>query len=395
MIPKQRAEAVFTDEERKEHEALIAEILDSRFFRRAAKRRKLLSLLFSQERPRTGEKLAEHLGVDPRAFRQQVTELRLQLQKYASSPAGLRQHWCCECEEGIYELTLTRITKPTRVFWQAHLSDPHRPIIVVCNELMFFQDFANNKILRFTDVNPETEDKKQQLAELRHRHRDALRDNPDLQPMFLYLVSGELDAADKISEWFEQNEQRKAARKISRMRIDDEVFGSSPILFGTTRTNRYVRKFLEESKAGSSQFSYRFTDNFRETEILNLARFPTERANLQQYKEQVRTNGSGIILSSRTQSEGYSFGVVWRMPLPANRRNPVTIVASDSTHAMQQMARALVDDHQMKAILDQMAWPLSKPLPPRFELLFAVLIEPGSLDFTAGPAELVGWRTYS
>jgi hypothetical protein len=380
---------------RKERESLIAEILASPVFAGAPKMRELLRFLATENRPKKGEEIADKLNIEPDSFRQQVTDLRSKLDEYAASPEGLRQHWRCDCPKGIYDLTFKRITKPTRVFWQAHLSDPNRPVIVVCNELMFYQDFENNKIVRFTDVNPETEDKERQLAELRNRYPAALQENPNLQPMFLYLVSGELAAADKLNDWFEQNEQRKALRRISRMRIDDELFASSPILLGTTRTNRYIRKFLVESKTEAGQFSYNFTGSFRETEILNLDKFPAERANLQQYKDQLRSNGRGVILSSQIQREGYAFGVVWRMRLPGNRRNPVTIIASDSTHAMQQIAHALVDDQQMRLILDEMAWSLSEPLPGRFELLFSVLIEPGSLDFTAGPAELIGWRTYS
>jgi hypothetical protein len=397
MIPAEKAvrRDSSAKEERQEHKALIAEILASRFFRRAPALQTLLELLFSKERPRTGEEIAATLEIEPEAFRRRVKDVRRKLRGYAASAEGLRQHWQCDCPTGAYELEFKRVTKPTRVFWQAHLAEPDRPIIVVCNELMFYQDFENNKIVRFTDVNPETEDKEQQLAELRSRYASALRENPNLQPMFLYLVSGELAAADKLNHWFEQSEQRKAVRKISRMRIDDEMFASSPILLGTIRTNRYIRKFLVESRTEAGQFSYNFTDKFRETEILNLDKFPAERANLQQYREQMRSNGRGVILSSRIQREGYAFGVVWRMRLPSNRRNPVTIIASDSTHAMQQIAQALVDDPQMKMILDQMAWPLSKPLPAKFELLFSVLIEPGSLDFTAGPAELIGWRMYS
>ena len=379
--------------ERKEHEKLLDAIEASDGFKDAARLKEVLRYLFATPGQK-GETIATHFRIQEATFRRRVEAIRLRLERYAKSEDGLRQDWRCDCPLNAYDLKFIRITKPTKRFWQAHI-DSQRPVIVVCNELMFFQDFKENKIIRFTNVNPETDRKNVQLAELRNLHPKALQDNPKLEPIFLYLVSSEVEAADKLSEWFEENDGRKVERKISR-KIGDEIFKTSPVLLGTTRTNRYVRKFLEESATDLHRFSYRFTTDFREIEILNLDRFPEERKRIDEYEKQERQSRKGIILSSRIEAEGLAFGVVWRMILPGTGgRGAVTMIGSDSTLVMRQIALALLDDDEVGRYLEKMQVPLSEYLPATFELLFAVMIEPRGIEFSAGLPELVGWRVYS
>lgn len=84
--------------------------------------------------------------------------------------------------------------------------------------------------------------------------------------------------------------------------------------------------------------------------------------------------------------------IVHRMPTPEGK-GTITMISSDTSLAIQQVALALTDDGQAGAIMDKTGW-TETTLPKSFEMLFGVRISPANIEHGAGDAELLGWRNY-
>lgn len=94
--------------------------------------------------------------------------------------------------------------------------------------------------------------------------------------------------------------------------------------------------------------------------------------------------GSGMTLSvKRTR-----LALLTRMPNPESESQAITLITSDTTLAIQQVAHAITNDNELKPILATLGWP-EKPLPPSFEMLFSVDIAPSGVDDNASPAHLL------
>jgi hypothetical protein len=80
------------------------------------------------------------------------------------------------------------------------------------------------------------------------------------------------------------------------------------------------------------------------------------------------------------------------MPNPGGT-NSVTMISSDTTLAIQQVAMALTDNKQTYQILTKLGWP-EEPLPPSFEMLFSVQIGAGDIDDDSTLPKLLAYRKY-
>jgi hypothetical protein len=85
----------------------------------------------------------------------------------------------------------------------------------------------------------------------------------------------------------------------------------------------------------------------------------------------------------RDQPQGYVFVVVTRLPNPSGE-GTVTIIYSDYTRALGQVARTLTDDQR----LSETGWPSGKPAPASFQALFVVHLKHGK----ATKPGLLAWR---
>ncbi len=70
----------------------------------------------------------------------------------------------------------------------------------------------------------------------------------------------------------------------------------------------------------------------------------------------------------------------------------MTFISSDGTFTTEQLAVALTDETQVRAIFTKMGWRLAGPIPERFELMFKARLWPGDADDQATDVELICGR---
>lgn len=87
-----------------------------------------------------------------------------------------------------------------------------------------------------------------------------------------------------------------------------------------------------------------------------------------------------------------NFGIVTRMPNPRGA-GVMTFIALDGTFATKQMASALTDESQLRAVFAQMGWRLDRPVPLSFEMMFLVRLWPGGFDDEGSEAKLLCGRS--
>jgi hypothetical protein len=393
----------------REWPALVKEILRTAAFRRAPLRAELLRYFFANvhkphgiSRKTLAAEVFKSARYDEGAVGERCLDLRNALREYAESGTGQVQTWRCELppavpSEGYRLRFVNQVAAPgaTGVFWQAHLSPP-RDVLIVYNEPLFYRDEAEHTVVRYLDINHDQTqtDRERALSELKAKRPKAPKEK--LHPSYLYLLSGEVAARDCIVQWFDTVAGVRAKGRIGRRVTSPEIAQSSPVLLGNLRTNSFMRNILES--ASCEHLDYRLDpEGFGTIAIRNPGE--QEKEALQKQGEGRKsggeTRGGGLLLKGATEANRDVFGVVTRIPNPYDNEGAVTIISSDHTRAVEQIAHLLTDEHRFSSAIAQAGWPADEPPPACFQCLFAVRLGPVNMDTEAKPAVLIATRSYS
>jgi hypothetical protein len=391
----------------REWPALVKEILRTAEFHRAPLRAELLRYLFANihkshgiSRKTLAAEVFKSARYDEGAVGERCLDLRNALREYAESGAGQVQTWRCELppavpSEGYRLRFVNRVAAPgaTGSFWQAHLSPP-RDVLIIYNEPLFYRDEEENTVIRYLDINHDQTQTDRELAlnELKAKRPNAHKKK--LHPSYLYLLSGEVAARDCIEHWFDAVAGVRAEGRIGRRVTSPEIGRSSPVLLGNLRTNSFMRNILES--ASCEHLDYRLDqEGFGTVTIRNPGE--QERKVLpKQDGDRGRTAGQGssLLLTGAPEANRDVFGVVTRIPNPYDNEGAVTIISSDHTRAVEQIAHMLTDEHRLSVAIAQAGWAADELPPACFQCLFAVRLGPVNMDTEAKPAVLLSTRSY-
>jgi hypothetical protein len=326
-------------------------------------------------------------------------DLRNALKEYSESGSGQVQTWRCELppavpSEGYRLRFINRTAAPgaAGAFWQAHLS-PARNVLIVYNEPLFYRDDAGHSVTRYLDINHDQTQTNREIAlqELRTRRPDAYKQ--DLHPSYLYLLSGEIAARDCIEEWFESVAGIKAQGKIVRRITSPDIAQSSPILLGNLRTNSFMRNILDSTHC--EHLGYRLSpDGFGVVAVRDATAREKEVLDGQESKGVRRGKGEELLLESSLEANGDVFGVVTRIPNPYDNEGAATIISSDHTRAVEQIAHTLTSEHRLGNVQVQIGEPADAGMSACFQYLFSVRLGPVNMDTEAKPAVLLAARSY-
>jgi hypothetical protein len=349
-------------------------------------------------------------------MRQTCTKLREKLIEFFTPERCWRWRRHIELPEGSrhvpYQLKVTELKDtPTMAFWRPHVIENNVNLVYV--RPMFYLDVKTGCHLRFLDTNPTTDDPDKALLELEKQHPEELKKlygsidaaRERLRPTHVYLGMGEVAALDALTKWFQKwpwvEVEKQANDSIT------SIQRTSPVLIGSQRSNKFIGGQLALDETVRFHYRLHDTDVFyvsiaeaSEEEKGKLGEFFDLREEFQEAKNPLTklpsrppktvpctVAGSGMSLSVKRNR----LVILTRMPNPESRNRTVTMITSDTTLAIQQVADALTDDEQLAPLLEALGWP-SNPLPSCFEMLFSVEIAPGGVDNNTGPALLLAVR---
>jgi hypothetical protein len=86
------------------------------------------------------------------------------------------------------------------------------------------------------------------------------------------------------------------------------------------------------------------------------------------------------------------FGLVTRIPNPYDSEGVITMITSDYSRAIEEIAHVLTDEQRFAPMAAQLGW--SSAVPACFQCLFEIRLGPVNIDTEARPARLVSARTY-
>ncbi len=389
-----------------EWSTLLKDILRTQEFKRAPLRTQLLSYLFDRVHKPQGisrkvlaMEVFKSARYDEGAVGERCLDLRNALKDYGESGTGQVQKWRCELpaavpQEGYRLRFVNQVAAPgtTGAFWQAHLS-PARNILIVHNEPLFYRDASKQTITRYVDINLDHAQMTREIALEALKSRRPAEYKEELYPSYLYLLSGEVAARDYIAEWFEAVAGVKTQSRITRRLASPEIAQSSPVLLGNLRTNSFIRSFLESSHCQHLDYVVAPQKQFGVIAIRNVS---SEEKQLLagQNRRNIRSNGSGLLLESSFEANEDVYGVVTRMPNPYDEEGAVTIISSDSTRAVEQIAHTLTNEHRLSAVSAQSGWQNEDPMPTCFQCIFAVRLGPVNMDTEGRPAVFLTMRAY-
>lgn len=393
-------EKTASGQDQKEQEALIQKIVASSRFKKAPRMRDIFVYLSknSHRFVSRNELALEVYKASASATQLSVANdagercdaLKNALEWFAEGP-GANEAWRCELPDGIrgegYQLRFTkrqRSSSTIELFWDAHRNS-RKEISVICDPLLFFYDQERGSLFRFVDTNIDQPDREKALSELKRLHRDAFK--PGLVSGHFYIDTGAVFAAERLRECFLHFGRSPLPLHLSRDVSNKQILTSSPIFIGTSRTNAFTKRFFGSPESG--MLAYRFhPDQFYSITVSN----PTQQEGRVLGELGMRTEKRTGIL--HMQSPEMTLGIVSRIVNPSGS-GVMTFLASDATFNVAQMAATLTDEQQMKRVFARTGWPLEKPVPECFELMFLVRLWPGNLEDVAGEAELIAWRTPS
>ena len=263
--------------------------------------------------------------------------------------------------------------------------------MVVCNAPLFYRDPAKNMVFRFVDINKDETDSQTALAALERDHPGLY--NKNVYVSHLYLLRGETEARDCIQEWFSNMARLAIGKAISHQMKQAEIDESSPILLGNPRTNPFMREILEND--GQHLQIRMETPDFGVVALRHSSAQSAadEEGRLRMRKPALilRRRRNEIVLPDQPprERERDVFAIVTRMPNPSGQ-GVVTMLASDHTRILGQVARTLTHDDRLMEILRQVDWKIGKPAPNSFQGLFVVRLRGGE----AARPELLAWRMY-
>jgi len=383
--------------------ALVKTILRTPEFKRAPLRTELLRYLFERihkpqgmSRKIIATEVFKSTQYDEGAVGERCLDLRNALKEYAESGPGQVQKWRCELppavpSEGYRLRFINQVAAPgtTGAFWQAHLS-PARNVLIVYNEPLFYRDGSDQTITRYLDINHDQTQfsRETALQELKEQRPGAHKEG--LYPSFLYLLSGEVAARDYIEEWFASVAGVKAQARIARRMTTAEIAQSSPILVGNLRTNSFMRNVLQS--AHCEQLAYNLHPEKFGTVVIKDANEKELELTAGNRKRSRQKNDLHLETTSDANQDVY--GIVTRIPNPYEDEGAITMISSDYTRAVEQIAHTLTSEHRFAGMSTQVGWSADEPLPACFQCLFAVRLGPVNMDTEARPAVLLTVRSY-
>jgi hypothetical protein len=264
-----------------------------------------------------------------------------------------------------------------RRFWAAHL-ESGKEIVTVADPLLFFAE--KEKMFRFMDTNIEGTSRKAALAELKRLH--PKEHGAALIPGHLYIDIGSVVASDLIRDFF-----RSAGVNVPLL-VDKHAnahwLKASPVVIANARNNSAVKSIF--GSAGAQNFAYRLGgERYASMQIKN----PNEAETRALESIGVKIGAGGVF---ERPSMELNFGIVTRMLNPRGT-GVMTFISSDGTFATKEMAATLTDEARLRTIFAQMGWPLDRPAPERFEMMFLVRLWPGDIDDEGSEASLLCWRS--
>jgi hypothetical protein len=333
---------------------------------RAVSAKELVHNVFTHLLPKSQQIDDDMLAV----VRRQCYELRVSLASFNASTSAEGQPLRCELPEAIpgegYRLRFIiqgKAARPTLCFWRPHLN-PERHITIVVNEPLFYRNTKTNAVFRFADMTEDDAESEEAIRILQTQHEQLYAQ--EVYASRTYMLSGEIEAHDYINEWFETAAARKTSRRISRSTVQAEINDSSPILLGNTRTNRFMRKIVKDE--GTSQNFRVSPDRFGIVEVHH-ATTREEDLLRNEFASNIRPGSGTIVLED--DPRGDVFAVVTRIPNPSGE-GAVTIICSDYSQCLGQVARTLTDDGRLAELFGELQWLQDKVVPRAFQWLFAV-----------------------
>lgn len=320
---------------------------------------------------------------DPNHARERVSKLRERIAVYhAERPdETLRLELPRGDDAGGYRLVFNRVVEAAsacRRFWAAHL-DSGKASSLICDPLLFYFDFEGPKAFRFMDTNIEGTSREAAKAELLRLHEGDYHDR--LIPGHLYIDIGSIEAAEAIRQYFRKSEI-DLPLVLDKERKAPWLEGS-PILIGNVRTSFSTRDMFRSGD--TKDFAYRLVeDRFAWVHIEKPS--PEEIAELKSIDTEISERGD--FLTPRSE---ITIGIVTRMRNP-HGAGAMTFIASDGTYTTRQIAAALTDESQMRAVFHQMKWRLDRPAPEKFEMMFLVTLWPGGMSDKGAQAKLLCFR---
>jgi hypothetical protein len=252
--------------------------------------------------------------------------------------------------------------------------------VVISGSHLFFLNANRTKTLRYSDVNETDGTTEAIVGVLKKSHPDC--DANGLQPSHsTYLATGDVLASERLSRWFHRERGLLIERLTSRETTQTEVHRRTPILIGRPQTNPFIRTAMISREAAAH--GYRIHSIPGTVEITNLR--DNEREDLSDFP----ISANGVV--GPIAGLGKVFGIVSRLKNPGGR-GFITIIACDYySMVIARIAETLTDDKLARELLERMRWPLGKPLPDEYELLFTTDLQPGEVSGEAYP-KLVTWR---
>jgi hypothetical protein len=281
--------------------------------------------------------------------------------------------------------------KSTHAFWKQHrLADN---VKLVYAEPIFYYDVVHLCFFRFFDTNPETVSGGDAISELQKLHGKELEgfiDEPlekRLRPSRIYVGIGEMEAMDALTLWFSRESFLPVTREPSNR--GTSVVGGCPILLGSERTNLAIKRFWKSKEARRFAFQLH-PERFAFVSIRKAT--TEERCEFEGFL--VEDNGESMVVgqNASTSQVRERLVLVTRSPLPGGK-GWTTIISSDTTLALREVALALVNDQMLGDILAQAQWNEGDLL-GAFEMLFSVEIAPSGEEHETGVAKLRCFRKY-
>jgi hypothetical protein len=389
----------------KNTQALVQKALKSAGLKKAGNLQKLLEYLEKHIKDEiTADDIWEEVleetesETDGQRVRELVSRLRSALEDIAADSGEdefLYMPYADEIErngrKGYRLVVRHRFKRATEVFWGDHLRSKN--IRLVYAEPVFYYDIVSLAYIRYLDTDPESTKHDVAMKELESKHGDELRKfygegiGERLRPTRVYMGIGEMQSLDRLTTWFERRALVKPEKDVS-----DRVTGlqgSCPILLGSERTNRIMKNYLD-TKEGR-KFCYRGSMERVGYVEIHGANDPEKKA-IAGYEFSER-NGVTVFGRGATIAQVRDRpAIVTRMRMPGSK-GTVTMISSDSTLAIREVAYALTDDDNTETIMAASGWQPTD-VPREFELLFSVRIAPAHFEHEGSLPELMGARSY-
>jgi hypothetical protein len=403
-------------EEEDDLKALYQKIINAAWMKNALPTKKLFQYLWRHRgKPSPPERLWKDALGNKAAYdgsgnsgatvRDRCRALRAALEDHEKE---IRNGWCFSLprapETGGYQLQSKRLhdsLSATRAFWQAHLS-PGRDVYVAYPELLFYQHWPSHFTFRYFHLNADNDTLA--LRELKERHPKMYRDN--VNAAYPYVAAGDVEARDLITEWFDKNEMVEVKHAITRKKRERGLAESSLVLFRSAASNALIREILAEHAAQHLAFRLEpggVIANRRRYDRVTI-RGAAEMPNTQESQRIAPYNpvpvGSDLQIDF-SPDKGVELGILCRIPNPHGGA-AVTIFNTESGRFVYQMARLVTDEQRFRKAIDQYdsaaaaqglsPWPI--PMPPSFEILYAMHTGPFPTDDREASLEPLAWRIY-